>query len=143
MTKLRLLTYTLALSVLTVGCTGMFAASETQAADDVYFLSNKQPSGGGDAALLTGTLELSQNCLVIEADFGTSYSPVWPYEYSYKRGASGVEVVDVSGEVVARVGERVGVGGSGFGPVAYSELNKHVFGNLNCPKPFWNVVGVE
>ena len=142
MAKPRIFTCTLALLALTVGCTGVLAASGAQVVDDVYLLSNKQPGGGGDAALLTGTLELSQNCLIIEADFGTNYSPVWPYGYSYKRGAGGVEVVDASGEVVARVGERVGVGGSGLGPVAYAELDKYVSGNLSCPQPFWGVVEI-
>ncbi len=74
-------------------------------------------------ALLEGVLELLDGCLlVVEDSFGASFSPVWPYEYSYKGVAGNVEIVDGSGEVVARVGERVGVSGSEFGPVGYAEI---------------------
>lgn len=113
--------------------------------DKVYLLRDAQPSGsGGDAALLTGILELSDGCLLIKADGDSKrFSPVWPYEYSYKEVTGNVEIINGSGEVVARVGERVGVSGSEFSSIAYAEAEKDVSGNLNCPKPFWNVVGVQ
>lgn len=142
MAKSKFVACTLALLIFTVGCSTVLAAREPQ--NEIYFLRDKQPSGsGGDAALLEGVLELSDGCLLIVDSLGISFSPVWPHEYSYKRVAEDVEIIDEMGEVVARVGERVGVGGGEFSPRGYAELEKYVSGNLNCPEPFWNVVNVH
>lgn len=138
MAKSKLVACTLALLTFTVGCSTILAAREPQ--DEIYFLRDKQPSGsGGDAALLEGILKVSDGCLLIADDYGVSFSPVWPYEYSYKQVGDNVEIFSSSGEV----GERVGASGGEFAPRGYAELEKYVSGNLNCPKPFWNVVGVQ
>lgn len=141
----RLMVGTLVLLTFAVGCSSMLMVQGPRGTDEIYFLRNKQPSGsGGDAALLEGILEFSDGCLLIEGDGDSKrFSPVWPYEYSYKGVAGNVEIMDGSGEVVAQIGERVGVSGSEFGPIGYAELDKYVSGNLNCPKPFWGVVDVQ
>lgn len=120
----------------------MLTAQNALGAND--FLRGKfKSSGGGDTALVEGVLELSDKCLLVTDEFGTTFSPVWPRDYNYRWVADSLEVVDGSGEVVAEVGEHIGLGGGEFSDIDYAELTKSVSGDLNCPQPFWDVNTVQ
>ena len=87
--------------------------------------------GNGDDADLTGTLIEVAGCIrVVETHFGTSHLPIWPLDHrAYKQGDV-VTIVNTSGNVVARTGEVVIIGGgegSGSGGVG------------DCPGPVWYV----
>lgn len=144
MAKSKLVGYTLALLLFSVGCTNTPAVQDSLGANEINFLRGKnQSSGGGDTALVEGVLKLSNGCLLVTDEFGSTFSPVWPRDYNYRRVADNLEIVGGSGEVVAEVGKRVGLGGGEFSDIDYAELTKSVSGDLNCPQPFWDVNTVQ
>ena len=63
-------------------------------------------------ALATGTL-ISSNLsgLAIKADDGTVTEVEWPFEYTARREAQGLTLVDSVGQVVAREGQLIQMGG--------------------------------
>jgi len=67
-------------------------------------------------AALAGTLRLEGGCLHIESFGGdSSLVPIWPPEFTLPRRGDQVLVIDGAGEVAARAGEEVYMGGGGGG----------------------------
>ena len=92
------------------------------------------------AAEMIGTLTLSGGCLRVESLFGDgSYLPVWPAEFDLKRDGNTIAVVDGAGEVVARTGEEVYMGG---GEGSFDSIPECARQQLSpaCGEPVW-VVG--
>ena len=143
--KLGFVICVLSLSILSAGCSSTLAEQELPTTDEVYLLRKKYPNTGSDMALLEGTLKLSNQCLVVEADYDAPhYTPVWPYGYGYRQVSDSIEIINSAGKVVARVGEHISVAGSGTDPKNEAELQQtllwledNVLGSLNCPSPFW------
>ena len=88
-------------------------------------------------ALAMGDLVLVEGCLRIGSADGNLL--VWPPDFTLKAENGVLEILDGTGQVVARVGEEVRMGG---GEVNYVEqLGEYVRRQLppNCPGPYWIV----
>lgn len=80
-------------------------------------------SGATPAALLIGTLIVEEGCLRVREEEGaSSYLVIWQPDYYLTDCDRVLEILDRGGGVVARVGERVRMGG-GIPPAGVAELN--------------------
>lgn len=75
-------------------------------------------SGGGMEADLSGWVRQdAAGCIYIGSASGAAgFDVVWPEGFTARELDSGVVIVNQSGRVVARVGERIGMGGGMFRP---------------------------
>jgi hypothetical protein len=90
-------------------------------------------------AEMVGQLVLVGGCLRLESIYDdTSYLPVWPPEFALSSGDDGINVLDGTGQVVARVGEEIYMGG---GEGSASVMAKCVRQQLpvTCTGPYWIV----
>ena len=95
-----------------------------------------------EGAPLVGKLVLyeHQRCLRIERQ-SESYVPLWPPEYEVRVEKGEVEVVDGSGQVIARAGEEVRLEGGKI-PVSWGlEQYRRLYHELpgDCNGPYWIV----
>jgi len=113
-------------------------------ADRALFLLRKKPVLDGwaiEEAPLTGKLVLFDRCPHIMPDYSPVdyYTPVWPPDYSVSVKDGEVEIVDGTGQVVARVGEEVQVGGGkipkNWDWEEYRRLRDDLPGE--CIGPYW------
>lgn len=91
-------------------------------------------------ALLIGKLVRDGDCLVVEGKDGRHVAlPIWPHGFSYDHENGRIAVVDESGDVVFRSGERVSMAGGLIGepesPLP-ANLKNRVGG---CEGPYWIV----
>jgi len=63
---------------------------------------------------------------------------IWPSDYGYRESRGTVEVLDERGQVVARVGDHIEVGGGETKSLAHAAAEGVV--RKVCPGPYW-VVG--
>jgi hypothetical protein len=90
-------------------------------------------------AEMVGQLVLVDGCLRLESIYGdTSYLPVWPPEFALRSEDEEIQVLDGTGQVVARVGEEIFMGG---GEGSASVMAKCVRQQLpvTCTGPYWIV----
>jgi hypothetical protein len=66
-------------------------------------------------AQLFGTLQLHGSCLVVRSLTGEVLLPVWPPEFTLRAEGAQLRVIDGEGQVAARVGEEVYLGGGYVG----------------------------
>jgi hypothetical protein len=64
-------------------------------------------------AALVGTLRLEGACLYVQSFGGRSLLPIWPPEFTLRVEGDRVLVIDGQGQVAARAGEEVYMGGGG------------------------------
>jgi hypothetical protein len=69
------------------------------------------------AAALVGTLRLEGACLYVQSLGGGSALPIWPPEFTLRVEGDQVLVIDGMGQVAARAGEEVYMGGGGVPPM--------------------------
>lgn len=103
----------------------------------VAFPTHPEPSGGGhDMALLQGKLIVVDSCLRLQLDYKPvgSFLIYWPYGYSYRDNAKGIEVFDEQSRFVASVGDYLSLVGGEHG----SNVTKGL-----CEGPTWNAGGVD
>jgi hypothetical protein len=74
-------------------------------------------TGGGPAALGSGTLQVHDGCLVLRQDDGTSYLIVWPGAARLAI-AQGVPAVTI-GDRTARLGDEIHLGGGYYTDLAF------------------------
>lgn len=94
-------------------------------------------------SLVNGQLVLTGRCLRINSSTGESHLIVWPHGFSLFLEKSTTGVTNARGRTVARVGDKLTLGG---GEVPATE-SKHVatlaVGSLpapaDCPGPYWLV----
>ena len=90
-------------------------------------------------ALLIGELVLADGCLRIESVHSTeSLLPIWPPEFGLAAEGDGVQVLDGEGQVVARVGEEVYMGGGGGSAARLAECVREQL-PATCSGPYWIV----
>lgn len=97
------------------------------------------------AADLVGQLVLVDRCLhVTQRDTGTSFLPIWPPRVTLHQTGTTIEIHDAAGQVVARVGETVFLGGGVVPADALQEVIQPVSQPVppDCPGPYW-VVGED
>ncbi len=109
-------------------------------APDVVFLRQAPVDGSPayPAALLEGTLVVVDGCLRLKPTLGeTSSVPVWPPDYSLGDDNGVLVIRNGPGEMVARVGDQVQLGG---GQIDGDWLFKEIMRQqppANCPGPYW------
>lgn len=87
------------------------------------------------AASLTGTVIEQDGCIRVRSDRSPSnYLPVWQPGHRIQRSGERLEIVDRRGEVVARVGEPIDLGG-GEWPSAENYLATPL--PPACTGPYW------
>jgi hypothetical protein len=90
-------------------------------------------------AELIGRLVLVDGCLRIESVHdGTSQLPIWPPEFGLAAEGDEIQVVDGEGEVVARVGEEVYMGGGGGSATGLADCVREQL-PAACGGPYWIV----
>lgn len=81
---------------------------------DIYMARRNYDPDASETALLTGELVIVENCLYVVGDGSSErYLPIWPRLYTLDESSVIPAVLDESGEVVFRIGERAYLGGSG------------------------------
>lgn len=83
-------------------------------------------------ALFEGTLTLEDGCLRLQDGTEEGYAAVWPSGFSFRAEGDEVTIVDSEGELVARVGERLLVGGGELPGVRAAELAPYVEQPVRC-----------
>ena len=104
----------------------------------LHFPQLRMRSAAFMEALLEGTLVLQDGCLRVRDDDGDEgYLIIWQVDYYVNSNAGTVEILDQNGQVVARVGEVIRMGG---GEVQMTEeLRQQLREPLpdQCPGPYW------
>jgi hypothetical protein len=103
----------------------------------------KQPPTEGEraamAALLIGDLVPVDGCLRVNSIYGDgSYLPIWPPEFTLQVQGEALQVLDGDGQVVARAGEEVSMGGGeGTSSPPPGEASQQL--PPGCTGPYWIV----
>jgi len=117
----------------------------------IYIAIPKPTFGGGDYpdALLTGTLVLDGGCLLVASDYGGEYMggehllPIWHSDHRLQVDGDTIEVVNGDGDVIARVGDPVWMGGAGGRGSIYDD-HLHYPVPDSCPADgSWGVGGID
>ncbi len=89
-------------------------------------------------ALLVGKLVLLDGCLYVDDGFGHRYLPIWPHNFALSVQGDVVQILDDTGQPVARVGDEVKIGG---GEVPADQIARYSLQPLfsQCPAPYWLV----
>jgi hypothetical protein len=98
----------------------------------VYF-PKQAPSQAYLSALMEGVLELDANgCLRV--DSGAGFRPVvlWHHDFSLSFSGEAIEIENGAGQIVARTGEPVSMGGGQSGGESFPGLPVKA-----CPGPYW------
>jgi len=95
------------------------------------------------AALFEGTLTLEDGCLHLRDGADRGYAAIWPFGFSFRAEGDEVIILDREGEHVARVGERLLVGGGEMPGVTAEELAPYVEQPVKCAGTYWSVDSVE
>ncbi len=90
-------------------------------------------------AYIEGELILSEGCIRLKpAPFGKSYLLIWPYGYKSHIKGETVQILNADDQVVACVGDRIGLGG---GVTELTEfIENDVIGQplpTDCTGPYW------
>jgi hypothetical protein len=114
---LLLLTGLIAISsVCIMGCNKNEDINES----DIYFPAAKEAQLGYPMGAIRGTLIFDGKYLRLRVEFivenvmitpGTEYLVIWPYGYSVNVEDGEIQILDESGQVVARVGDYIRLGG--------------------------------
>jgi hypothetical protein len=94
------------------------------------------------AAELIGELALVDGCLRVQSIYGdASYLAVWPPDYALRAEGDEVQVIDESGQVVARAGQEVYADGGEGAAESMAECVRRQL-PVPCVGPYW-IVGAE
>jgi hypothetical protein len=120
--------------------------SFTTAPTAPYFPVQKEPDPSYiyPAALAEGKLVLDNSNLRLKPSWGKGdvWSKgellVWPYGYSLRINGKQIQIIDNDGQLVARVGDKIKVGG-GEVPAEIVEIYTGKRPPDECPGPYWLV----
>lgn len=136
--------------------TGEGSSTSPALAEGILFA--RQPSEGNGlypSAAFTGKLVVEDGCLRMKHLDGVgSYLPVWPHDYSLSTEDNDVRLLDGEGQVAARLGDAVRVGGgeirqSEVGPTPeqarrnYQQTRRKLNIPSSCPGPLWMVADID
>lgn len=116
-------------------------ASASDPTPTIFFPKQKAVNGERVTmeALLIGELVVVEGCLRVNSSYSdTSYLLVWPPDFTLSTENDAIQILDGAGQVVARVGEAVRIGG---GEVPAWVAPAHAERPLpdDCPGPYWIV----
>jgi hypothetical protein len=100
------------------------------------FMPQLRVRTGGMDALLQGRLVAEEGCLRVRTFENESYLVIWQPDYFLNDNHGQIEILDRDGEVVARLGEEIRMGGGGAsGPEFDAYLGKAI--PSRCAGPYW------
>lgn len=108
----------------------------------LLYFPQQPPTLAQMQALLEGELIEKDGCLRVATDYDdTSFLVLWPYDFAPQVGENGViEVMDGDGQIVARVGAKVRLGGGAMESSASQSYYDDLIPGLpieGCPGPYW------
>jgi hypothetical protein len=131
-------------SILVTGCvenTPQNGDSVNTSSSAPFFPVQKDPNLDYMEALLVGELVIEDGCLRVDDDL-----LVWPHGFSLSIEGEVIQVIDDTGQPIARVGDKVEVSG---GEVGTSELPEGYLSEISaqlpsdcCLGPYW-IIGEE
>jgi hypothetical protein len=94
-------------------------------------------------ALIFGTLAVAENCIRVNAsESDTSYLLIWPPDYTLSVENDAIQILNGSGQVVTRVGDKARIsGGEVKSEIGLDEQMRKKL-PPNCLAPYW-IVGDE
>ena len=104
----------------------------------VHFPQLRTRSAAFMEALLQGKLAVTEGCLRVIGS-GGSHMVIWQPDYFVNNNEGVIEILDRNGEVVARVGEEIRIGG---GEVPLTEELKQLLREPlpeRCGGPYWSM----
>lgn len=135
------------LSMLIIVLSTSFACNDnsTSISSSSPFFPVQKAGLDGMTALLEGKLELDNGYLRVKY-FDNNYLLIWPYGFSLRTEGEEIQVIDSNGQVVARVGDKIRVGGGErTGEKAKEFIEKYIVEQPlpdDCQSPYWIVAGV-
>ena len=110
---------------------------EVNPVDSIYFPQLKIRSSSFMEALLIGTLEVEKSCLLVKQEEDDQRMViVWQTDYFLNDNEGKIEMLDRDGNVVARVGETLYLGGGEIGGIEADKLQAPM--PQECPSsPLW------
>ena len=159
--KLKLIVWLTLLVASLVGCTAPAGSSPQTSTPTIRSVSTYEPLGDdiplavtpdptvhfpqlrtrGEPfmeALLQGKLAVIEGCLRVTGS-GSSHLVIWQPDFLVNNNEGVIEILDRSGEVVARVGEEIRIGG---GEVPLTEKLKQLLREPlpeQCRGPYWSM----
>jgi hypothetical protein len=119
-------------------CLSIIGCSCGEGSPTPYFPVQRDPGLSYMQARIEGRLILSEGCLRLkEQPFARSYMIIWPYGYKLRLEGKTIQVLDADGQVVARVGDWIELGG---GVVDSIEFIENYIGQPlppDCTGPYW------
>ena len=125
---------------------GDVSTSAAEPGPTIFFPQQKAVDGEREVmdALLIGKLVVVEGCLRVNTSYSdTGYLLVWPPDFRLSTENDTIQVLNGAGQVVARVGDEVDIGG---GEVRYLErLDEYVRQQLppDCSGTYWIVGDVD
>lgn len=105
------------------------------------YLPKQPPTNESMAALMEGTLLEVNGCLRIsDENYADGFMVIWPQEADIRVAGSRIEVINETGQAVARVGERLRAGGGATeSSASISGIDQLIPGMpvKGCPGPYW------
>lgn len=109
------------------------SVSRIETAKGSFLFVRQPPQLAQMAALLEGRLVESDGCLqVVPPEGGPGYLMLWPADFGVQAEGDTIEILDGEGNVAARAGEAIQVGGGEVPGSAYENLPL-----AECPGPYW------
>ena len=81
------------------------AAAPAATGPGFFLPQHNSPFGEGDMALLEGVIRLEGSCLILTADDGTTWLPIWPADVTVGRLNDLPTVVSPDGVLLVEVGD--------------------------------------
>jgi hypothetical protein len=104
----------------------------------VHFPQFRMRSSAFMEALLQGRLVLQNGCLrVVAGDLESGYLVIWQTDYFLNNNAGALEILNRDGQVVARVGQEIALGGGEVPLTAELERNLREPLAGECQGPYW------
>jgi len=119
---------------------GVLITAETEDGRTIY-LPKQPPTESSMAALMEGLLVEENGCLrVIEEGSRQGFLILWPFDSELSASTENIEVLNGTGQVIARVGESLRLdGGAMESPPSMSRFDEVIPGMPinDCPGPYW------
>lgn len=119
---------------------GILITTETADGRTIY-LPKQPPTEASMTALMEGLLVEENGCLrLIEKGDQGGFLILWPFDYELSVSAEKIEVLNGAGQVIARVGEALRLGGGAMESSPSMSRFDEVIPGLpidDCPGPYW------
>ncbi len=122
-----------------IGCS---SGEGSDAVPTPHFPVQRDPGFIYMEARAEGRLILYEGCLRLRPTFGRGHMIIWPYGYKLRLEGKTIQVLNADGQAVARVGDRIVLGG---GEASSMEFIENYIGQPlppDCTGPYWMAGGI-